>query len=90
MRKFILVALLVIAGLVGSVAASPNTATAAPSRHACFASPVYDTGGPGLKNWRAYDPWCNGGGGVGKWWGPWRYTKGGAFIDAERHNSYTN
>lgn len=87
-QKTVVVLALVVVGLIGSTVASPQLAEAGP-RHPCLASPIKQNG-PGLKNWRAYDPWCNGGGGVGRWFGPWRYTKGGAFIDAERHNSYNS
>jgi len=69
-------------------AALPSAATAA-TDHPCFAYPVKQNG-PGLKNWRAYDPWCTGGGAPGHWYGPWRYTKGGAWIDAERHNAFND
>ena len=82
----ILVALLlsVAASTVASLAAPNYAAAGVVSR--CLASPIYDRAGPGLRNWRAYDPYCDGGGNPGKWWGPWRFTKGGATIDAERHN----
>jgi hypothetical protein len=83
-RRLIVAAVLVIAALI----VHPLPADAGP-RHPCFATAIKQNG-PGLKNWRAYDPWCNGGGGVGRWFGPWRYTRGGAWIDAERHNSYND
>ena len=85
----IIVALLIgCALLFGGLAATTPAATAATS-HPCFATPVKQNG-PGLKNWRAYDPWCTGGGAPGHWYGPWRYTKGGAWIDAERHNAFND
>lgn len=80
-----------LAGITATpVEAAPSTSSvsvqAAGPVSRCLASPIKDTKGPGLRNWRAYDPFCNGGGSPGKWWGPWRFTKGGATIDAERHN----
>lgn len=53
--------------------------------HACGGYVVKDTAGPGLKNYRAHDPYCNDYGDPGKWWGPWRYTKSGAYIDLDAH-----
>lgn len=82
--------IIVLAGVAGAGTVT-TTATAA-TAHPCFAYVVKDTSGPGLKNFRAKDPWCNkyGTQGLGPWYGPWRYTSGGALIDAEQHNSATS
>ena len=85
MRKHLAAILVALLLSVAALSAMPTTATAG-SVSRCLASPIYDRAGPGLRNWRAYDPFCDGGGNPGKWWGPWRFTKGGATIDAERHN----